>query len=1022
MRTVALSAAAGLAAVAALTLSFAAAPALAAQAGDFSLGENAERQACRAVERFDAPKGGASVDIYCGQWDSPSGYLIMAPVGARQTVLARLAEGCKGGQTVLASSEFAELRQVSCAMAAVGGPAGPRRYGLVATRGALVLSGEAYPADWAPLVVAARVLSGTAARTSAAASQGPSTPGLREIEAVYPQGAPGQGAEFNYELLRRRAFERNVIWNFASAEQDFETLLRAHDAVNPEDDQGRAEIFAEIGLNLSNDGRFAEAADVFARAAALAKSAGDALLASKIVNYRALDQLNQRRYTAARNLALSANQMRAASTSPTGGAAISANDARRVDRETPQARRTLLVQLDELTPAERSAVLSAQGLYIAASASVALRDPNAEQLLNAASDELLQVQSPPAWLTGAIDNQAADARLAAGDAAGAAARAQTGLVQVRLVAPQTRSEAHLLLTLGRAQAGLGRTAEALESGRAAMRIFAHQVERPGLPAELASGQLRLLLAEWTRDQKPAVANEFFETLALTWDGAAARSASQLAARLALRGAGAQARTYQDAERSYRAAVAGRQRLALDPHTPPAQISAADAAVAETAKRFATAEDELRALAPGYLELLNPSVSTTDLQGALPDKEGYLRIVMADEGGFGALVTNAGVHPYPIALTGPQIDALADRVRRTTSFRGRRLPTYDIEAAGKLYSALIGPISADVGALDRIQIDVSGALASVPFAALVESPPTSEVARKVADDEDYTGVDWLARRVAITNALGPASFIRFRKNRAPQPPGVRLLAAFGDFRPQPAPVAARIAMVHELSQSCQGEVAHVLATLGPLPDTADEARQVAKAFGGKSRLRLGAQFTDADFQESPEVSGADVILLATHGVLGVSSCFAEPSLLTSLGATGDGLIEASRVLDRKLQARLVILSACDTAGGRAPGGAGSGLANGGEALSGLVRGFLYAGVSDVLATEWKVDSATSAAEVTSFLAAAAKPGATLADSLASAQRGLYGSAETAHPFYWAAFILVGDGDAAIGAPQALHAGP
>jgi CHAT domain-containing protein len=47
---------------------------------------------------------------------------------------------------------------------------------------------------------------------------------------------------------------------------------------------------------------------------------------------------------------------------------------------------------------------------------------------------------------------------------------------------------------------------------------------------------------------------------------------------------------------------------------------------------------------------------------------------------------------------------------------------------------------------------------------------------------------------------------------------------------------------------------------------------------------------------------------------LSSCFSEPALLTSLGTEGDGLIEASELLDRRLSARLVILSACDTAGG------------------------------------------------------------------------------------------------------------
>jgi len=992
---------------------------LAAQSGDFGLGSNAEKQACRATERFDAPRGARAVDIYCGQWERPSGHLTLAPASRQQSAMAALAEGCQGDQTALPSKEFTSLRQVACASNVEGAPPGPRRFGLIAMRGSVILTGSAYPADWAPLVEAARVLSGATARVAAAETDTASTPGLREIDAVYPEGAPGQGAEVNYELLRRRAFEHNVIWSFASSEQDFEALLRAHDAISPEDVQGRAEILAEIGLNLSDAGRFSEAADSLDRAEAEAKSEKGVLLASKIENYRALDQLNQRRYARALALALAANQLRATSGGEGAGAAVSATDSRAIDRATPAAQRNLLIQFDEATPQEKLAVLSAQGFYIAGVAARALGDPQAAHYLDQASGELSQAQSPPAWLSSAIANEEAEIRLANGDYAGAAARARAGLIQVRLIAPQTRSEAHLLLTFSRAQAGLGRTDEALASGREAIRIFAHQLEEPGLPADVASGQLDLLLSQWARAADPKLAAEYFETLALVWDGAAARSASQLAARLALQGVGAQARAYQDAERAYRAALATRQRLAVDPNATPASIDQAEAQIKDTVQRYATAESNLRAAAPGYLELLNPTASTSDLQGVLAEKEGYLRIVIAEGGGYGALVTRAGVHPFRIAMTARQIEEAAGKLRASTAFHGRTLPSYDIADAATLYAGLIGPIAADINGLDTIDIDVSGALASVPFAALVESAPQGEAARKVAEDEDYSDVDWLARRVAVTNALGPASLVRFRKSQATRAPAAHELAAFGDFRPDPDAAAARIAADHGLSAGCQKAIAHALATLGALPDTADEASDVAKAFDGKSRVRLGAEFTDVDFLQDPWVGQADVILLATHGVLGLSSCFAEPALLTSLGSTGDGLIEASRVLDRKLNARLVILSACDTAGG--------GVADGGEALSGLARGFLYAGAAAVLATEWKVDSATSAAEVGAFLAAAEKPDQSLSLAFAAAQRSVFASAETGHPFYWAAFILVGNGQASIspakttvaaGAPPAL----
>src|SRR5204863_6067473 len=101
-----------------------------------------------------------------------------------------------------------------------------------ATRRGKVMTGTAYPSDWAALIHAAKVLGGAAARTAPVAV-GASTPGMQQIEALYPSGPPGQGAEFNYELLRRRAYEHNTMGNYAAAERDFEDLLQAQDALTP---------------------------------------------------------------------------------------------------------------------------------------------------------------------------------------------------------------------------------------------------------------------------------------------------------------------------------------------------------------------------------------------------------------------------------------------------------------------------------------------------------------------------------------------------------------------------------------------------------------------------------------------------------------------------------------------------------------------------------------------------------------------------------------------------------------------
>ncbi|HEY3888259.1 MAG TPA: CHAT domain-containing protein [Caulobacteraceae bacterium] len=979
--------------------------AVAAATGDFGLGTNAEKEACRAVMRFDGPKGGQASDVYCGAWERPSGRVTVYP--SQAAAQAALAAVCQGDATPLQSADFSPMKQIACART---DQTGPRRYVLVAQHGQQVIIGDVFPSDWAPLVSAARVMSGLEQPTAVAVTSSAETPGLREIEAVFPNGPPGQAASSNYELLLRRAYEYNTIWSFDTAERDFEELLRLHSQVAPDDVEGEGEILAEIGLNMSNARRFDEAAYAFSEAEARARDSNTPMLATKVLNYRAVDQLNQHHDATAMRLALQAIQARAQiarNADTQAGDKISAGDVGRVEASNISAgQRSLLVSLTTEPTEDKAAILNAQASYIAAVAARGLGRSDERPLLATAEADLQPIAFPPGWLEGDITNELADSRLAAGDYAGAATAAQAGLAIMAKAAPGSRAQAHLYLTLEGAQAAQGNVAQALANGRLALAIYDQQAESPGLPPDIAANHLALLEKEWKRTGDASLASEYFQTLSLVWDGAAAQTTAQLAARLVLKQAGSQARDYQDDEREYRAALARQQQLAADPNTPGDQKSAADAAVKAASDKYAASEAALRDKAPAYLELLNPQASAADLQTALGDHEAYLRIVVGAQGGYGILVDKAVVHPFVVSLTGAQIDALADRFQRTTHLKGRRLPDFDLDASEKLYAALVAPVQDQLAQIDTLDVDVNGSLASIPFAALVATAPDQAHLDKIHSDQDYTGVDWLARHVAVANTLGPASFIRLRKATSAAPAQLHA-AVYGDYVPNPAAVATRLAKERGLSDACRLQVEHDLQLLGPLPETEDEARGIAAKFPG-ARLVMGASFTDADFLHNPDTANADVIMLATHGVLGLSDCFAEPALLTSVGATGDGLIEASQLFDANLKARIVVLSACDTAGGGKLDEARTGLADGGDALSGLARGFIYAGARNVLATEWMVDADTSNAEINGFFRGASLPNAGLGRALADAQKQIYDQPETAHPFYWAAFVLVGDG--------------
>jgi CHAT domain-containing protein len=991
--------------------------------GDIALGANAEAQACRASPRFDSAGGVKAYDIFCGEWERPSGQITLFPAKAAVRADQALSDICTGEARPLAASGFDQASQVACASQTPGAS----RYALVARRKGQAVVGYGYPADWAPLMAAARVLAGLDKAQAAREVRG-DTPGLREIAAIYPAGVPGQTAEVNYELLRRRAYEHNLMWSFAASERDFQELLVAHRATAPNDIAGEGDILAEIGLNLSGARRFLEAQDVFDQAEAKARQADAPLLLRKIGNYRALDLLNRRKNAEALALALKVRAATlaaplaaplAAGGAPGRGADISVADAGRVEaRAAGQARRNLLLPpLNEATPEQKASVLAAQSSYIAGVAALNLGQADAGDYLADAQARLETVGAPPAGLASQIAEQRASWLLSRRDPAGALAAAQRGLELVGRTAPGTRAEGHLWLTLARVDRALGRPQVALEDGRRAVAVFARQLEQPGMPADVAAPHLQGLLDAWTAAPSPALAAEYFETLAMVWDGPAARSAAQLAARLVLKEGGAQARAFQDAERAYRASLTRQQRVRANPDANPADVDKAQLSTRQAAAAYDAAEVALRGAAPRYLELLSPRVDTAALQAALQPKEAYLRVVVGSSAAYGAVVTREAVTPVRLDLPQARAEALAVRLQKSVGLtKGGAQRDYDIEAAQALYQAVLAPLEPALAGVERLQLDVAGPLAEAPFAALVDRAPDAKVLKAV-DSGDYRGVSFIGRRVAFAQALGPAVFVRLRTTAAAPPADGKLTAAlYGDFRPDPAAVSARLAKDRGLTEACRGQVQRQLAGLPALEDSGAEVAAVQAAFGGQARVRTGAAFTDDDFMTSEEVSNADVLLLSTHGVLELSGCFSEPALLTSLGPDGGlGVIEASRLLERRLSARLVVLSACDTAKGARADAGRTGLVDGdgAEALNGLARGFIYAGATNVLATQWKVDS-RSAAEQVSALLTLARRGEPLSQALQREQVALQGQAETSHPFFWAPFILIGDGGARLAA--------
>jgi CHAT domain-containing protein len=175
---------------------------------------------------------------------------------------------------------------------------------------------------------------------------------------------------------------------------------------------------------------------------------------------------------------------------------------------------------------------------------------------------------------------------------------------------------------------------------------------------------------------------------------------------------------------------------------------------------------------------------------------------------------------------------------------------------------------------------------------------------------------------------------------------------------------------------------------------------------------GRAYTAAAVQHA-DLNNYRILHFASHALLPAElKCENEPAIITSAPANAKdasgALLTASEVSSLKLDADVIILSACNSGG---PGGV-----TGGESLSGLARAFFFAGARSMLVTHWSVNDQAAAFLVADSLRNfTANPSSGLAEALRQSQLALLtgNAAALAHPFYWAPFALIGEGRTSIG---------
>ena len=186
----------------------------------------------------------------------------------------------------------------------------------------------------------------------------------------------------------------------------------------------------------------------------------------------------------------------------------------------------------------------------------------------------------------------------------------------------------------------------------------------------------------------------------------------------------------------------------------------------------------------------------------------------------------------------------------------------------------------------------------------------------------------------------------------------------------------------------------------LPLTRKLAKALAAMYRRDSVVYTGFAASKSNFLDNiaPHLNRYDEVVFATHGYLGKDlPGIMEPVLVLTLIPPGtDGYLKMTEVMGLKMNADIVALTACQT-------GLGKRLA--GEGTMGMGRAFQYAGARSVLMSLWSVSEYTSVELVKRFFEHT-KSGKTKLESLDLARKEIRAEGFD-HPFFWAAFILVGE---------------
>ncbi|MGX7951575.1 CHAT domain-containing protein [Tsuneonella sp. HG249] len=825
-------------------------------------------------------------------------------------------------------------------------------------------------------------------------------------------------------LLIGQGYRQNNAGNFSGAEEYFRPDLLAASA--PQDPAAAAtarhEVLVNRALQLSNLGRYQEAARVFENARAM--ELRDPIQSRLLRNFEAIDAINRGDMAAAREIfARAVPELVDPVATGDGSAMIDPALSNGLNSGIAAGLTDAVSQDTRLTTVERAAIIDAQARQLAATADRLEGKPgDALATLTDARQRIASIREgrviSAARLEAQLMSEMALSHEALGQDAQAEGLLREALALTELRYPETASVSAAKARLAAFLARHGQAAQAMDFYKAIVAETAQdRAALIGLENQLVP-YFDMLAA--SVPQQPELVSDLFAAAQLIERPGAAQTLAQLSRRLEA-GDGEASDLFRR-ETAVRREI-NRIDLTRAQYTAPGAEQPDPAALAELDARRTRLEqsqvellDKLSAY-PAYRSQARENMTADELRSILSADEAYLQLVKVGGSMYSVYLSPTKATGWKVGASAAEVAGLVNRLRDSISVTlggvNATFP-FDIDTARALFNDLMSPIAGDLAGVKHLVFEPDGALMELPVNLLVAGQGGVDAYnRRVdegGDEYDFRGVDWLGRDRAISTSLSPASFRDARK--APSSKAASLYLGLGQN--QPVGPITQASLVRSASTGDELGCEIPLAAWNR-PISKEELVTASRELGeSSSELITGSAFTDTAIEGRGDLDGFRIVHFATHGIVTAPrpSCPIRPALLTSFGGPGsDGLLQFGDIFDLELDADLVILSACNTAslaGLEATQAAGV-EGGGGQALDGLVRAFIGAGGRQVIASHWPAPDEFDATKRLFQSMFDAAPGAAVGDALLAAQAQLMDDPRTSHPFYWSGFALIGDGE-------------